>query len=258
MKILVCIKQVPDYEQIGITEGPDGEAIPGDFMEFKMNRFDEFAAETAIRIRENTAATTVDVLTVGPERSAEAVKRGIGMGADNGIHLQTETGVDFSPSVIAAWIAAYARRKDYHLILTGSMSEDAMNGQVGPMIAAHLDLPSATQVIRTQIAEDQLGVCIEREIEGGNRELLQLKLPAVLAIQTGANQPRYPSLSNLLRANKQGLEQVEARTLLEAAPKEELVGFAMPRKMRAGKHLTGSSPEKAAQLLALLREKAFF
>jgi len=257
MKILVCIKQVPEFEQIEINEGPDGEAVFEELTEYRMNRFDEYAVEAAVQIRENLGSTSVDVLTAGPERSAEAVKRAIGMGADHGIHLKTEDDVDFSPSAIAGWIAAYAKSKVYHLILTGSMSEDAMNGQVAPMVAAGLQLPGATQVIDVRLSEDLSEVCIEREIEGGHREEIRLQLPAVLAIQTGANQPRYPSLSNLLRANKQVLEQVDTYALGGAAHREQLLGFSLPRKTRAGRHLSGSPREKADQLLALLRNKAF-
>ncbi len=257
MKILVCIKQVPEFEHMEIREGAGGAVVLDAFTDYKMNRFDEFAMETAVRIKENRHGTAVDVLTVGPERSAEALKRAIGMGADHGIHLQTETTDYLSPFDIARWISTYAKPKNYDLILTGSMSEDGMNGQIGPMVAGSLGLPAATQVIHSKIEGDGSQMDIEREIEGGSREVIRLCLPTVLAIQTGANQPRYPSLSNLLRAGKQPLETLDVHELGQLQGHEVLLRYVMPPKTRAGRHLTGSAEEKAEQLLALLREKAF-
>jgi len=261
MKILVCIKQVPEFEHMEINENLDGAAGRDLSTDFKMNRFDEFAVETAIQIKENPPGnqpdTEIHVLTVGPMRAADVLKRGIGMGAHHGIHLQTEAEDYLSPAAIAGWITGRAKTGDYDLILTGSMSEDGMNGQVGPMLAGHMNLPCATQVICSRMASAGGPVYVEREIEGGHREMAEMSLPAVLAIQTGANRPRYPSLSNLMRASKQELETIEAKTLAELPAGEALEGFVMPRKTRAGRHLTGSAEEKAEQLIALLQDKAF-
>ena len=257
MKILVCIKQVPEFEHMDIEEGPDGVVGLDLFTDFKMNRFDEFAVETAIQLKEKRAEVEVHVLTVGPMRAAEVLKRAIGMGAHHGIHLTTETEGYLSPFDIAAWITAYAKSMEYDLILTGSMSEDGMNGQVGPMVAGHMNLPCATQVIVSRMEAPGGAVYVEREIEGGHRERAEISLPAVLAVQTGANRPRYPSLSNMLRASKQPLETIEAETLAAPRATETPEGFVMPSRTRAGRHLTGSAEEKAEQLLTLLQEKAF-
>jgi len=269
MKILVCIKQVPEFEHMEINEDLDGVAGRDLSTDFKMNRFDEFAVETAIQIKENPPEnqpdTEIHVLTVGPMRAADVLKRGIGMGAHHGIHLKTEAEDYLSPADIGAlisdwisgWIPGRSKTGDYDLILTGSMSEDGMNGQVGPMLAGHMNLPCATQVIYSRMEAAGGPVYVEREIEGGHREMAEMSLPAVLAIQTGANRPRYPSLSNLMRASKQELETIEAKTLAEPPAGEALEGFVMPRKTRAGRHLTGSAEEKAEQLIALLQDKAF-
>jgi electron transfer flavoprotein beta subunit len=178
------------------------------------------------------------------------------MGADHGILLHTQSDINFCPSLISEWISVYASTKNYQLILTGSMSEDSMNGQVGPMIAGSLKLPAATQVICAKISEDHSRVYVEREIEKGQRELIQICLPAVLAIQTGANHPRYPSLSNLLRANKQALEKVETDSLSEATSREKFTEFIMPRKKRAARYATGSAEDKARQVLKFFRDRA--
>lgn len=258
MNILVCIKQVPEFEQIDISEDEAGQTEIRGAGEYQMNRFDEFAVEAAVRIKEGLEAVRVDVLTVGPKRAGEVVKRALGMGADHGIHIETPDNGDAPPSSIADRITAYAGKKDYQVILTGSMSEDGMNGQVGPMIAGGLSIPAATQVIFLEILEDRAGVYIEREIEGGHREMQEIGLPCVLAVQTGANRPRYPSLSNLLRANSQELETIDAGAQAgEGAPREAHLGYLLPRRKREGKHLSGTAREKALALSAILTEKAF-
>ncbi len=257
MKILVCVKQVPETD-VTIQINEKGTWIQTEsFTEFKMNRLDEFAVEEAIRLKESFGNTSIDILSVGPERSADVIKRAIGMGADHGIHIKAELDEYLSPSFIAAWIAQYASNKYYALILTGAMSEDHMNGQVGPRIAAHLSLACATGVIQQQLSSDRKTLYVEREIEGGNRDMLELKIPAVVTIQSGPNTPRYPSLSNLLRANKQALEIIDPGKWTRQEVGETILQVKYPVKSRAGEVLTGSPQAKAKKLLKILREKAF-
>lgn len=268
MKILVCVKQVPDPDHIAINAGEDGQAEIAAISEYRMNRFDEFAVEEAVRIREERADdTAIDVLTVGPARARDVVKRAMGMGADEGIHLETASDQYISPRLIADCIADWARDKGYSLIVTGAMSEDMMNGQAGPMAAALLEWPCATQVIDARLqpvpgdapAPTSTDIYVEREVEGGSREMLALPLPAVIAVQTGINEPRYPSLSNLLRANKQDIQTIAAGLPGGAAirPPDEPAGMVMPKRMRAGRHLDGTPDQKADQLFSILQEKAF-
>jgi len=257
MKILVCVKQVPESDII-IQINEKGTWIQADsFNEFKMNRLDEFAVEEAMRLKESFDDVSVDILSVGPERSADVIKRAIGMGADNGIHLKTDIDAYLVPSWVAARIAEYAANRSYDLIFTGAMSEDHMNGQVGPMIAAHVNLPCATGVILQQLSFDNKTLYVEREIEGGGRDTLELKIPAVVTIQSGPNTPRYPSLSNLLRASKQELEIIDAGSFNRTHTGEKIYRLTYPMKSRAGEILTGSPQDKAKKLLKILRQKAF-
>jgi electron transfer flavoprotein beta subunit len=255
MKILVCIKQVCESES-PIQIDDHGRWILTDLITgYKMNRLDEFAVEEAVLLKEAYPGTSIDAITMGPDRSAEVIKRAIGMGADHGVHIITESEDYINPLTIASSIADYARDKHYSIILTGVMSEDQMQGQVGPMIAARLSLPWATAVIRQQMAPDTKSIFVEREIEGGSRDTLQLQLPAVLTIQSGINKPRYPSLSNLLRANKQKLETFQAGDSTQPQLRENVVRVTYPEKSRSGTFLTGTQHEKATRLLRLLREK---
>ena len=257
MKILVCVKQVPDSE-IPIHIDDNGSWIDADAItEFKMNRLDEYAVEEALLIKASFPDSRIDIITVGPDRCEAVVRRAIGMGADSGAHIRSESEGYQSPWGVAAAIAGFVRDKDYSLILTGAMSEDSMQGQVGPMLAACLGCGWATSVICAKIASDTKTIYVEREIEGGHRDTLELKLPAVITIQSGINKPRWPSLSNLLRANSQKLEKVAMHDLVQIRQMEHPAAVVYPQKRRAGLILSGSRTEQAASLLAVLHEKSF-
>lgn len=256
MKILVCIKQVPDSESSILIDANAAWIQSEEISEFRMNRLDEFALEEAVLIKEAFSDVIVDAISAGPDRSAEIIRRSIGMGADAGIHVDTGSEEYYSSFEIASWIAGYARDKQYDLILTGAMSEDNMQGQVGPMIARRLARPCATAVISEEIASDRKTIYVEREIEGGSRDTLSLQLPAVLTIQSGINTPRYPSLSNLLRANKQKLTQIHIADFAQGSSPEKIAQIVYPQKTRTGTVLNGTAKEKAKQLVNSLRNKA--
>jgi electron transfer flavoprotein beta subunit len=256
MKILVCVKQVPESEA-PIEINDSTHWIQTDrATSYRMNRFDEFAVEEALLIQENFQGTTIDVISVGPDRSAIVVRRALGMGAGHGIHIITEHQGYLDPFIIASWIGAYARTKNYDLILTGVMAEDAMQGQVGPMIAETLSLPCATSCIFERLSPDTGTIYVEREIEGGYRDTLELKLPAVLTLQSGTNKPRYPSLSNILRAKKRDLETIDAGSFEQPTPRQDVSWVEFPRKSRSGVVFEGTQQEKAAQLLQILEKKS--
>jgi electron transfer flavoprotein beta subunit len=151
MKILVCVKQVLD------ADGPVRIDASGKWIEappaarFRMNRFDEFAIEEALRIREGLPGTRIGVLSAGPARVAQTVRRALEMGADEGIHLVLDDERYRTPFEIASLISAYAKDKHYDLILAGVMAEDDMQGQVGPMVAEILGYPWATAVMSQRL-----------------------------------------------------------------------------------------------------------
>jgi electron transfer flavoprotein beta subunit len=256
MNILVCVKQVPDIEQPLCIDETSQTAVPFDSDAYRINRFDELAVEEAIRIKEALSNVTVDVLTVGPDRSKAALRRALGMGADRGVHLRTAAEACLSPFVIAGRIAAVADGA-YDLILAGMMSEDMMQGMVGPLVAGLLDWPCATGVVRQRIRPEKKTVTVERETGTEDNDILELDLPAVLTIQLGINQPRYPSLSNLLRAKNSELRTIDTRRLGPIDSRQSTQRLSIPEKARTGSILQGSQKEKAERLLRILREKGF-
>ncbi|MDJ0855965.1 MAG: electron transfer flavoprotein subunit beta/FixA family protein [Desulfobacterales bacterium] len=257
MKILVCIKYVPDLDDAVLPLEPNGapgawdwEAAAG-----RINRYDEYALEASLRLKTSVKVSRIDALTVGPGRAREALRRALGMGVDHGVLIQ-RTDRDFpSPFTIGGLIAAYAKPKGYDLVLCGAMSEDLMQGQVGPVVAGLLDRPCLTSVHALDGTAGRAGLRCEREAQGGRHEILEIDLPAVVTVQSGETPPRYPALSKLLRANQYPLETVAAETLNGIEARQRMVTAGAAVKKRQVRFLDGSAEEKAHRLAALLRAR---
>jgi electron transfer flavoprotein beta subunit len=262
MQILVCVKQVRDPDS-PVRIDAAGEAIESapDAV-FRMNRFDEFALEEALRLREKFPDTHIDALSAGPQRAAQTVRRALELGADKGIHLVMHDESYRTPFEVATLIGAYARDRQYDLILTGVMAEDDMQAQVGPMLAEILGYPWATAVMAIRRSHLSGALQVERELEGGRREGCELTLPALLTVQSGINRPRYPALSHMLRARSQALLTISpspqhgATSVSPPLPRERIVNLEEPAPMQTGLILSGGPEEKAERLLQILRERA--
>jgi electron transfer flavoprotein beta subunit len=255
MRLLVAIKEVIEPETRLQVDGAGQLVVPDGPVAFWLNRFDEFAVEAAVGIKESRPGVEVDAVTVGPARSVKALERAVGMGVDRAIHVLTEG--EAGPLVTASALAGLARTREYDLIIAGAMSEDQMNGQVGPVLAALLDLPWATLVMALELAPDGREVIVEREIEGGRRHRLSLDLPAVITVQSGINRPRYPSLSNVLRAKKTPPETISLQDLTDGSEPTETLSLAAPAQKRAGLVLEGDTRAKAEALQKILTDRGF-
>jgi electron transfer flavoprotein beta subunit len=253
MKILVCVKQVPDQESVGMT-ATSADWRPAD-GEGHMSRYDAYALEAALRLREAGKVDRIDALTVGAAGVDPVLRRAIGMGADHGVHICMEHPPLPSPFTIGGLIAAHARQNHYALILCGAVSEDLMQGLVGPIIAGRLGRPCLTAVHGLALMPEGRRLQCEREIEGGRHQTLVLDLPGVVTIQSGPCIPRYPSLSNLLRANAYPLETLAAEALPQVDARQRCVEVRLPAATRRGVVLAGTAAEKADALAAWLRDQ---
>ena len=260
MKLLVCVKQVQDSEE-HLSINREGSWVSyEDKPAFRMNRFDEFALEEALLFRDHFSPdkkTSIDVVSVGPSRVRLTLKKAIAMGADEGIHILWNQDRYMSPFDTASLIASCAKDKEYDIILTGIMAEDDMHCLVGQFIAEILEYPCATSVIQQGIINNGSKVYVEREIESGKRECLLLNLPAVLTVQSGINTPRYPSLSNVIRARDQEIITIDAENLQTLRKREELVSLSYPEPSSKNLFINGTQREKAQKLLRILHEKSF-
>jgi electron transfer flavoprotein beta subunit len=249
MKILVCIKEVPDTGS-QITIDASGKWIDELKASFRINRYDEHALEEALKIRDSLTDIVVHGLTFGPPRAARVVRRALEMGADDGFHILSPDGFIDASSTAAA-ISAHAEVHSYDLILCGVMSEDCMQSQVGPMLAAMLDIPCITQTVSIRIDSEIKHATVERELSGSRRQTLKICLPCLLAVQSGINRPRYPSLSNVLRAKKQPIKTLEP--VLNCKP-DDGVHLLYPDVSSTGTFIEGTTEDKAGRLVQILQE----
>jgi len=257
MRILVCIKRVPDLETMTFQDPPPQSPAEISFEEapWRMNRYDEYAVEVALRLRETRGACRIDALTVGDENVGDVLRRAIGMGVDHGVHIQQAGEMFPSPFAIGELIAAYAREKAYDVILCGVMSEDLMQGAVGPIIGGLLKWPCLTAIHAVSVQKEGRALQCEREVEGGRQEVLEVELPALLTIQSGIHTPRYPALSKLLRANQYPLEVLPAASLATPTHRQRVCAITLPERVRAGVMMEGTAESRARQLAKLLHAK---
>jgi len=247
MKLIVCIKQVPDTET-RIKIGPDNRSIDLTDVNFVVNPYDEYAIEEALRIKERLGEGEVTVISLGPERTTSAIRTALAMGADNAVLLKTED-QPVDPYSTAQALADVLRGMEYDLILFGKQAVDDDNAQVGPMVAELLGLPCVTVVTKLEISDGKIRA--QREVEGG-LEVVEAPLPAVITAQKDLNEPRYTSLRGIMMAKKKTIEEREP-SLPDS--KIKILKMEYPPAREAGK-IVGEGKEAVPELVRLLREEA--
>ncbi len=191
MKIFVCLKQVPDTEA-KIKIKADGSGIEAAGIKWVMNPYDEYAVEEAIKFRELNPGSQIFVISAGPkERVVEALRTALAMGADEGLVVNGPDNLD-AYSTAKSLAAAIKTEGPAHVIFTGKLSIDTNQASVSQMLAEFLNIPHATVVSKFQSSGES--ATVERDIEGGAKEKLQLKMPCLVAANKGLNLPRYASL----------------------------------------------------------------
>lgn len=252
MRILVCVKQVPDMAARFRPNGA-GTWYGEEDLAFRMNEYDEHAVEQAIQLKETLGgAPEVTALSIGPARVAEAIRKALAMGCDRGIHVPDDAAAAKDPWQIASTIAAIVRERGFDLVLAGMQSQDRGSAQVGPFLAELLGWSCATTVVG--FAWGGSAVTVRRELEGGARSVLSVPVPAVITCQLGLNVPRYPTLPNIMKARKKPIDVVAAAA--GAEPRAVTARFFEPRRRAAGVVLEGGVEEVAARLATILKERA--
>lgn len=247
MKIVVCMKQVPDTET-KVRIGPDGKTIDPTDVNYVVNPYDEYAVEEALKIKEEKGDGEVTILTLGPDRAIKAIRTALAMGADKAIHLKTDDKYLDSYAVAAA-LAHELKDMEYDLILTGKQAVDDDAAQIGARLGALLDIPCATVVTKLTIEDSTFTA--NREVEGGV-EIVEGSLPAVITAQKGLNEPRYASLKGIMMAKRKPLEEKEPQLDEE---KLEILKMEYPSERKGGR-IVGKGPEAVPELVRLLHEEA--
>ena len=253
MKLLVCIKQVPDMES-RFKPDSKGTWYSDTDIAWRMNEYDEYAVEEAVRLREKLGeGCELTVLSIGPERVIEAIKKALAMGADKAVHIQDQDAAAKDPWQIAATIAAHAKDQQYDIIFTGMQSQDRGSAQVGVLIAELLGYSATTTIIGFDYAGGT--ITAKRELEGGIKGVVKLQTPALVTCQLGLNVPRYPTLPNIMKAKKKEILPIPVAELLTAQPLATTASFHPPAKKGGGIVLEGEVGNLVEQLLGILKEK---
>lgn len=248
MRVVVCVKQVSllgdEVEFAG-----DGRDVDPDYLDSALNEWDGFAAEEALQLRERLGGDVV-VVTCGGEEAEKALRRTLAMGADRAIRIE---GAGQDPLSVGRALADVVRAESPDLVLCGVQSSDSVQAATGTILAELCDLPRVAVVTKVDYDHGARKAVVDRELEGGLVDRVEVDTPAVLTIQTGINQPRYANL----RAIKQA-EQVEIDVRTAATGGHEAYRVRrmfVPPKGEGAQLLQGSPAEIAGQLLELVRER---
>ena len=253
MKVMVCLKQVP-HQDAKLDINADGTWIQEDNIKFEINSYDTYALEEALRIKDADSDTEVVVVSIGPDRVTQALRTALGMGADRAIHVNDDATQSTDSLGLAKVLAAVAKEESPDLVFTGLMTDDGNWSALPPMLAELIDVPSATGVVSTDGANGSLKC--ERELEGGDLEVVELPKPCLAAIQTGANQVRYASLKGIMQAKKKPIDVKTAADLgvSDLGAKVKIDKIAPPPKGESAELLSGGTDEVVAGLVGKIKE----
>lgn len=259
MKIIVCVKQVPDTNEIKIN--PETGTLIRDGVPSILNPDDANALEQALRIKDLYPNTTVSVITMGPPQAREMLQECIAMGADDAILLSDRAlGGSDTWATSNALSAGIKKIGKVDMIFAGRQAIDGDTAQVGPQIAEKLGISQVTYVKEFEMIKD--GILVKRSLEDGY-ELLKVKTPCVLTAIKELNKPRYMSVRGILKAGVSEIKVWNADDIgvdlttvgLKASPTNVFKSFT-PKPKGAGVTVEGDTPkEKAANLMVSLKEK---
>jgi electron transfer flavoprotein beta subunit len=242
MKILVAVKRVIDYN-VKVRVKADKTDVDLANVKMAMNPFCEIAVEEAVRLKEKGVATEVVVISIGAKQCQEQIRTALALGADRGIHVETDTAPD-SLSV-AKLMAKVVEEEQPGLVILGKQAIDSDNNQTGQMLAALLDRPQATFASEVVVEGDK--VSVKREIDGG-LQTIEVDLPAIVTTDLRLNEPRYASLPNIMKAKKKPLDvKTPADLGVTVASNVTLVSVEPPAERKAGS-IVGSVAELVDKL----------
>jgi electron transfer flavoprotein beta subunit len=254
MNIVVCVKQVPDTWSERTLRQADS-TLDRDAADALINELDEYAIEEGLRLTEAHGGE-VTILSVGPEKAAESIRKALSMGADKAVHV-TDEGLHGSDALVTSEvIAKVLGRIGFDLVILGSESTDARMGVMAAMLAERLGVPQLSYASKVEV--DGSSISINRQADYGY-DTVEASLPAVLSVVEKINEPRYPSFKGIMAAKKKPVEtlsladlELDAARAGLAASGTEVISFAKRPPRQAGTIVTdeGDGGSKAAEFLA--------
>ena len=209
MKVLVPVKRVIDYN-VKVKVKADGTGVDLANVKMSMNPFDEISVEAAIRLKEAGVASEVVIVSIGEKKSVDTIRNALAMGADRGILIEEEQGVDIEPLAVAKILAKVVEEEAPELVILGKQAIDNDMNATGQMLAALLGWGQATFASEMEIADGK--AVVTREVDGG-LQTISTPLPAIVTTDLRLNEPRYASLPNIMKAKKKPLETLKPEDL---------------------------------------------
>jgi electron transfer flavoprotein beta subunit len=246
MKVICIIKQVPDAEA-RIKASQNGIDLDG--ATFVIDGMDEYGVEQAIRMKEGGQVTDIVAVALGPKRFEEAIRTALAMGVDRAIHIETDDVLD--PIAQAKTLAGIVNNEAANLVFVGGKEADWDSAALGAALAESLGWPHSDWTTKLEISGDTANVTHDSD---DGYETLTLPLPAVITTQQGLNEPRYPTLPNIMKAKKKEIKKLSLSDAGGATAKTSRQGQSLLTKERLNKVLQGE--DAAKQLVKLLHEEA--
>jgi electron transfer flavoprotein beta subunit len=256
MDVVVCVKRVPLTEEVDLVVDEQKKGIKKDQLAFVLNDWDNYAIEEAILLKEKHGGT-VTAVTVGNEDDEEVLRRSLAMGADRAIRIEVGDVSRFDSFGISKILSRVAKDLPFDLIFTGVLADDDYYGMVGMMMAEQLHINHANMVTAIEIEDGKARTT--SELEGGLGEVSRIELPALLAIQTGINEPRYVSILGIRKAAKKELKVMELSDLgipdEELSPRTIIDEVYLPPETEGAQILAGDADKIASDFLEILTKK---
>jgi electron transfer flavoprotein beta subunit len=256
MKILALAKHVPDTETI-VKIASGGQSIDESDFKYMVNPCDEYTLEEAIRTQEKFKGESV-VVSVGPSRCQETLRKALAMGIDRGVWINTEEFQNPLDSyTIALAISQVVAQEKPDIIFAGLNTTDEGAGNVGPMVAEFAGVPSLINISKIEWQDDGKTLRAERDVEGGMVEVYEAQLPLLIAPHQNLNDPRFPSLPGIMKAKRKPLVEMKASHLIREKAKVQVRHYKLPPQKAPGKIFKGKPVEEmVTEVVKLLRLEA--
>ncbi len=247
MKIISIIKQVPDAEA-RIRSAAEGINLEG--VTFVIDGMDEYGVEGALRVKESGEDAEIVALALGPKRFEEAIRTALAMGADRAVHIETNEALD--PIAQAKVLAKVISDEGADVVFVGGQEADWDSSALGPAVAEALGWAHSDWTTKLELRDNQAHVTHDSD-EGS--EDLTLPLPLVITTQQGLNEPRYPTLPNIMKAKRKELKKLSLEEVGGAEPKTLTLKEEIQVRERRQHIIEGNAAEAARELTRLLREE---
>jgi len=247
MKIAVLVKQVVGSES-ALEISQDQKWIDDSSATFVMNPPDNYAIEEAMLIKEKIGVGEVVIVSMGPQRVQKVIREGLSKGADRGIHIEIESLKEIDPLYTSKVLAETLRDENFDLILSGLQSDDSGMGQTGVLLGELLNMSTSTLAIETDI--DQNKIRVKRELESGWFQWVELESPSSISIQSGINQPRYPSLKGIMGAKKKEIKVIPAP---QVEKRQSINEIFVPKKSKETEFIETDIDSTVERIIEILK-----